>query len=128
MPPVIADNCFNVILVNGRTALHEGGEIMVPIFQSMDDLNLVRQCHLRIRDNESGHEGMCFVTGAAADAADLQEDRTVKDFKRAEVISMYRKTGRVSTGACELEEVEAVDEAIIFILNIFSIGVVIKSG
>lgn len=67
---VIADNCFNVILVDGRTALHEGGEIMVPLFQPPDDPSLVRQCHLGIRDNESGHKGMCFATETAADAAD----------------------------------------------------------
>jgi len=70
VPLVIADNCFNVILVDGRAALHEGGEIMVPILQPPDDLNLIGQRHLGIRDNESGHEGMRFTTGTAADAAD----------------------------------------------------------
>ncbi len=34
----------------------------------------------------------------------------------------------MSTGACELMELEAADEGIIFILNIFSIGVAIESG
>lgn len=70
VPLVIADNCFNVILVDGRAALHEGGEIMVPILQPLDDPNLIRQCCLGIRNNESGHEGMCFAAGAAADTAD----------------------------------------------------------
>lgn len=49
-------------------------------------------------------------------------------FWGAGIISVYEKAGRVSTGACELVELEAADEGIIFILNIFSIGVAIESG
>lgn len=70
VPLVIADNRFNVILVDGRAALHEGREIMFPVFELLNYFNLVRQCCLGIRNDESWHEGMRFTTGTAADAAD----------------------------------------------------------
>lgn len=128
VPPVIADNRFNVILVDGRAALHEGREIMVPIFQPPDDLSLVRKCRLGIRDNESGHEGMRFTANTAADTAETQADGTVRDFKGAGIISVDGKTGRVSAGAYELVKLELTDEVIIFILDIFRIGIAIESG
>ena len=53
-------------------------------------------------------------TDTAADTADTQADGTVRDFKGAGVISVDRKTGRVSTGASELVELETADEVIIF--------------
>lgn len=68
------------------------------------------------------------ATDTAADAADTHTDKTVKDFKGAEVIGMDTEAGRVTTGACELVELETKDESIIFILDIFSIGVAIESG
>lgn len=123
MALVIADNCLDVILVDGRTAVHEGREIMAPIFQPLNYFNLVRKCCLRIRNNESWHEGMCFTTDTAVDTADTQADGTVKDFKGAGVISVDRKAGRVSTGASELVELETADEVIIFFLDIYRIGI-----
>lgn len=125
MALVIADNCLDVILVDGRTAVHEGREIMVPIFQPLNYFNLVRQRCLGIRDNESWHEGMRFTAHTAADTADTQADGTVRDFKGAGVISVDRKTGRMSTGASELVELETADEVIIFFLDIFRIGIAI---
>lgn len=125
---VIADNCFNVILVDGRAALHEGREIMVSIFQTPDDPNLVRQCHLGIRDNESGHEGMGFTTDTATDTAETQAYGTVRDFKGAGIISVDGKACLVSTGAYELVELEVTDEAIVNFLDILSIGIAIESG
>lgn len=99
MGQVIADNCFNVILVDGRTALHESGEIMSAFFLPLDYFSLVRQHHLRIRNNENRHEGMGFVADTAPDAADAYADITVRDFKGAGVISVDGKAGGVSTGA-----------------------------
>jgi len=111
---VIADNSLDVILVDGRTVLHEGRETMVPIFQPLNYFSLVRQCCLRIRNDKSWHEGMCFTADTAADTVDTQADGTVRDFKGAGVISVDRKTGRVFTGASELVELETADEVIIF--------------
>lgn len=96
---VIADNCFDVILVDGRTVLHESREIMFTFFLPLDYFNLVRQHHLRIRNNESRHEGMGFVADTASDTADAYADITVRDFKGAGVISVDGKAGGVSTGA-----------------------------
>lgn len=95
----ITDNCFNVILVDGRTVLHESREIMFAFFLPPDYFNLVRQHHLRIRNNESRHEGMGFVTDTASDTADAYADITVRGFKGAGVISVDGKAGGVSTGA-----------------------------
>ena len=95
----IADNCFNVILVDGGTALHESREIMSAFFLPPDYFNLVRQHHLGIRNNESRHEGMGFVADTAPDAADANADITVRDFKGAGVISVDGKAGGVATGA-----------------------------
>lgn len=64
-----------------------------------DYFNLVRERSLRIRDNESRHEGMCSVADTAADTADAYADITVRDFKGAGVISVDGKAGGVSTGA-----------------------------
>lgn len=126
--PVIADNSFNVILVDGRAALHEGREIMVSIFQTPDNPSLVRKCRLGIRYNESGHEGMRFTANTAADTAETQADGTVRDFKGAGIISVDGKACLVSTGACELVELEVTDEAIVNFLDILSIGIAIESG
>ena len=95
----IADNCFNVILVDGGTALHESREIMSAFFLPPDYFNLVRQHHLGIRNNESRHEGMGFVADTAPDTADANADITVRDFKGAGVISVDGKAGGVATGA-----------------------------
>lgn len=52
----------------------------------------------------------------------------IRDFKGAGVISVGGKTGRVSAGAYELVKLELTDEVIIFILDIFRIGIAIESG
>ena len=69
---------------------------------------------------------MSFTADTTADAADTDRDRVVKDFKGANVISMDREAGRVTTGTFELVELKITDKVIINILNIFSIGVAIE--
>lgn len=125
---VIADNRFYVVFVDGRTVFHKSREIMSAFFLPPDYFNLVRQRHLGIRNNESWHECMRFVADTASDAADAYADNTVRDFKGANITGMDRKTGGVSTGACELVDLEPADEVIINILDIFSIGIAIESG
>lgn len=122
----IADNCFNVILVDGRTLLHESRKIMSAFFVPPYYFNLVRQHHLGIRNNESRHEGMGFDADTASDTAEANADITVRDFKGAGVTSVDGKAGGVSTGARELVKLEPADEVIINILEILSIGIAIE--
>lgn len=128
MADVITDDCPDVVFVNGGRAFHKACKIVGFFLGTPDYFGLVGQGYPGVRDNEGRHECMGPATDTAADAADTHTDKTVEDLKGAEVISMDMEASRVSAGACELVELEIKDESIIFILDIFSIGVAIESG
>lgn len=126
MVDVITDDRPDIVLINGGRAVHKVCKVVLILLITLDDIGLIVQGNLGVRDNEGGQECMSFTADTTADAADTDRDREMEDFKGANVISMDREAGRVPTGTFELEELKIRDKVIIKILDIYSSGIAIE--
>ena len=87
---------------------------------------LVVQGDLGVRDNKSRQEGVRFAAVTATDTADTHMDGGGRCFEGTMVITVNSEACRVTTGTGQPVELQPGDEVIIFILDIFGIGIAIE--
>lgn len=87
---------------------------------------LVVQGDLGVRDNKSRQESVRFTAIPATDTADTHMDGSGRCFEGTMVITVNSEACRVAAGTGQLVELQPGDEVIIFILDIFGIGIAIE--
>lgn len=120
-----ANDRFDVVFVDERTAVEDTG-INVIILVMTDYLGLVVQGDLGVRDNKSRQKSVRSATITTADAADTHTNGSGRCFEGTVVITVNSEACRVPTGTGQLVELQAGDEVIIFILDIFDVRIAIE--
>lgn len=116
VPAVALQDRFDVVLINGKMALHENGKTSV-LFIAVQDGDGIRKGDLGIGDDAGRQEGMGGTALPAPDPAYAQTERAATSLDGTQVRAMPDQAGGVSAGTCQLMELEGSDYFIIKILR-----------
>ena len=112
---ISADDGFDIVFVDGRILITDSIPIR-SILISADDGMLVQQGYPVIRNEGRKQKGVRFSARRAPDTADPERMDAIRKNDAPCVVSMDGQTGRMSAGACQTMELEAVYDGIVIIL------------
>lgn len=105
VPAVTGDEGFDVILVNGKMALQESGEIGL-LLMAFQDGSGIRKEDLGIGDDSRRQECVGGATEGTANPANAQAQEAVPDLNGTQISPMPDKAGRMAAGAGKLVELD----------------------
>ncbi|MDY6307089.1 MAG: hypothetical protein SPL71_03390 [Oribacterium sp.] len=116
MTPVVPDDVPDVIFVDRRISLADG--IAVRFFLiSNDDLPLIHQCDLGVRDKRRKENRMRSSALRAFEPEDAKADHPIRCSYRANVIPMNAQASCMAAGTDETVKREQADDSIVKMLR-----------
>ena len=112
----LADDVFYVVFINQEVVLHNGLHVL-PLFCAVQDLLLVMEGNLRIRDKEGGDEGMGDPTLGTEHTLNGKPDLDRVKLNRTFVMSITNETAFLPTGTFHLKELQSIYHTIIYRLR-----------
>ena len=116
MADIASYNGMNTVFIDGRGIFHDAGVVSV-ILITGNDVYLIRQGNLGIRNQIRREKSMCSTTMAALHTADVEADRPLLIFDISVIVSMDGQACRMTTAAGQLVELKIIYCFIIGILR-----------
>lgn len=112
----LADDVFDVILIDQEIGLHYGTRIRA-FFHAVQDLLLIMEWDLGIRDQDGREQGMGNEAFCAKHTLDGKADKNRMKFNRAFVMAVTDETAFLATGAFDHVKLKIIDRTGVKILR-----------
>ncbi len=116
MPFELADDIFHVIFIDQEVVFHNGPYIQA-FYGAVEDLLLVMERYLGIRDKEGREEGMGNPAFLTAHTLDRKRDKNRVKLNRSCVMAITDEAAFISTGTLNHVKLQAIHQTVIINLR-----------